>query len=46
MNPQQDRADKILTVILLFGAQFFSYMIRYALSIVAPALMTLYHLSP
>jgi MFS family permease len=46
MNPQQDRANKILTVILLFGAQFFSYMIRYALSIVAPALMTLYHLSP
>src|SRR6516162_5797554 len=46
MNPKQDRADKIFTVSLLFGAQFFSYMIRYALSIVAPALMTLYHLSP
>jgi sugar phosphate permease len=46
MNPQQDRANKIVTVSLLFGAQFFSYMIRYALSIVAPALMTLYHLSP
>ena len=46
MNPQQDRANKVVTVSLLFGAQFFSYMIRYALSIVAPALMTLYHLSP
>jgi MFS family permease len=46
MNPQQGRADKIVTVSLLFGAQFFSYMIRYALSIVAPALMMLYHLSP
>jgi ACS family D-galactonate transporter-like MFS transporter len=46
MNPQHDRANKIVTVSLLFGAQSFSYMIRYALSIVAPALMALYHLSP
>ena len=38
--------NKITTVSLLFGAQLFSYMIRYALSIVAPTLMTLYHLSP
>jgi ACS family D-galactonate transporter-like MFS transporter len=46
VNPEQDRANKIVTVSLLFGAQFFSYMIRYALSVVAPALMVLYHLSP
>jgi MFS transporter, ACS family, D-galactonate transporter len=46
MSQPEDRANKIVTVSLLFGAQFFSYMIRYALSIVAPALMTLYHLSP
>src|ERR1700746_885274 len=46
MNQHKDRVNKITTVSLLFGAQLFSYMIRYALSIVAPALMTLYHLSP
>jgi sugar phosphate permease len=43
---QQDRANKMTLASLLFGAQFFAYTIRYALSIVAPALMTLYHLSP
>ncbi len=46
MNPQPDRPNKIIVVALLFGAQFFSYTIRYALSIVAPALMAIYHLSP
>jgi ACS family D-galactonate transporter-like MFS transporter len=46
MNRHEDRVSKIIIVSLLFGAQFFSYMIRYALSIVAPTLMTLYHLSP
>lgn len=46
MKTQQDRANKMILVSLLFGAQFSSYMIRYALSIVAPALMKLYHLSP
>src|SRR5579864_8845214 len=46
MNQHEDRVNKITTVSLLFGAQLFSYMIRYALSIVAPTLMTLYHLSP
>jgi MFS family permease len=46
MNRQEERASKIITASLLFGAQFFSYTIRYALSIVAPTLMTLYHLSP
>src|SRR5437016_1882919 len=46
MDPTQTRRNKIITVSLLFGAQLFAYMIRYALSIVAPTLMTLYHLSP
>src|SRR5689334_23154637 len=46
MPSASDRANKIATVGLLFAAQLFSYMIRYALSIVAPALMALYHLSP
>jgi MFS transporter, ACS family, D-galactonate transporter len=46
MSQQEDRVKKIVTVSLLFGAQLFSYMIRYALSIVAPTLMKLYHLSP
>jgi ACS family D-galactonate transporter-like MFS transporter len=46
MNREEDRTNKVITVSLLFGAQLFSYMIRYALSVVAPALMTLYHLSP
>src|SRR5215831_13188600 len=46
MNPHQDRAHKVITVSLLFGAQLFAYSIRYALSIVAPTLMKLYHLSP
>lgn len=46
MNPHKDNISRIITLSLLFGAQFFSYMIRYALGIVAPALMTLYHLSP
>jgi MFS transporter, ACS family, D-galactonate transporter len=43
---QEYRRNKIITISLLFGAQFFSYMIRYALGVVAPALMALYHLSP
>jgi ACS family D-galactonate transporter-like MFS transporter len=46
MNPNKNRGNKIITLGLLFGAQLFSYMIRYALSIVAPTLMTQYHLSP
>jgi ACS family D-galactonate transporter-like MFS transporter len=46
MNQHGDRVNKITTVSLLFGAQLFSYMIRYALSIVAPTLMVMYHLSP
>jgi MFS family permease len=46
MNRHEGQLDKAITVSLLFGAQFFSYMIRYALSVVAPTLMALLHLSP
>lgn len=46
MRHSEDRVNRIITVSLLFGAQLCSYMIRYTLSIVAPTLMTLYHLSP
>lgn len=46
MRRSEDRVNRIITVSLLFGAQLCSYMIRYTLSIVAPTLMTLYHLSP
>ena len=46
MRHGEDRVNRIRTVSLLFGAQLCSYMIRYTLSIVAPTLMTLYHLSP
>jgi MFS transporter, ACS family, D-galactonate transporter len=42
----EERMIKMVTVSLLFGAQLFSFMIRYALSIVAPTLMKVYHLSP
>ena len=46
MRHREGRVNRIITVSLLFGAQLCSYMIRYTLSIVAPTLMTLYHLSP
>src|SRR5690348_561140 len=46
MPPAPEKANKATTIGLLFGAQLFSYMIRYALGVVAPALMTIYHLSP
>jgi MFS transporter, ACS family, D-galactonate transporter len=46
MDRPENRVNKIVTVNLLFGSQMFAYMIRYALSVVAPILMTLYHLSP
>jgi len=45
VDPPQNRRDKIITVSLLFGTQLFAYMVRYALSIVAPTLMSAYHLS-
>jgi ACS family D-galactonate transporter-like MFS transporter len=46
MNKDKERTDKIVTVSLLFGAQLFSFMIRFAFGVVAPTLMALYHLSP
>ena len=46
MSQHAGRATKVTTISLLFGAQLFSYMIRYALGIVAPILMSTYHLSP
>ena len=45
MNQHLDRVSKVTTVSLLFGAQLFAYMIRYALGVVAPTLMKQYHLS-
>ena len=45
MNQHRGRVNKIVTVSLLFGAQLFAYMIRYALGVVAPTLMKQYHLS-
>src|SRR6266581_2169848 len=46
MNEDKERTNKIITLSLLFGTQLLSFMIRFALGVVAPALMELYHLSP
>ena len=46
MSEDTNRRNKIVTVSLLWGAMFFSYMIRYALGMVAPTLIQLYHISP
>ena len=48
INPDQQnfRFKKAITLALLWSAQMFSYMIRYALGIVAPILMRTYHISP
>jgi MFS transporter, ACS family, D-galactonate transporter len=46
MNQDSSRSKKAITLSLLFGTQLFSYMIRFVLSIVAPTLMKLYHLTP
>lgn len=46
MDPDQDRPRKIVTISFLWSAMAISYMIRYALSIVAPTLMSLYGFSP
>jgi len=46
MKQPRRSANRIITLSLLFGAQLFSYMIRYALSVTAPTLMQVYHLSP
>ena len=46
MNQNTERSKKFLTIGLLWNAMVFSYMIRYALGIVAPTLMTQYDFSP
>ena len=46
MKAKNERTSKIITCSLLFGAQLFSFMIRFAFSIVAPTLMRLYGFSP
>jgi len=43
MKQPRRSANRIITLSLLFGAQLFSYMIRYALSVTAPTLMQVYH---
>src|SRR5579862_9040774 len=46
MSDNKERTKKIITCSLLFGTQFFSFMIRFAFGVVAPTLMVQYHLSP
>lgn len=46
MNDDRTRTGKFLTVGFCWAAWLFSYAIRYALGIVAPILMQLYHISP
>jgi MFS family permease len=46
MNDSRTRSDKILTVGFYWAAWLFSYAIRYALGIVAPILMQVYHIAP
>ena len=46
MKAKNERTSKVITCSLLFGAQLFSFMIRFAFSIVAPTLMRLYGFSP
>jgi MFS transporter, ACS family, D-galactonate transporter len=46
MNDNRTRSAKFLTVGFYWAAWLFSYAIRYALGIVAPALMQAYHIPP
>lgn len=46
MRQNQDRFNKAVALTLLWSAQFSCYAIRYALGVVAPLLMKLYHISP
>ena len=46
MNQDRERRVKVVTAGFLWGAMAVSYMIRYALGIVAPTLMSLYNFSP
>src|SRR5438876_8624850 len=46
MNEKTEGANKIVTCGLLFSAQLFSFMIRFAFGVVAPVLMEMYRISP
>jgi MFS transporter, ACS family, D-galactonate transporter len=46
MNDGRTRSGKFLTVAFYWAAWLFSYAIRYALGIVAPILMQVYHIPP
>ena len=46
MSSLSSRSEKFLTVGFYWAGWLFSYAIRYALGIVAPILMKLYHISP
>jgi ACS family D-galactonate transporter-like MFS transporter len=46
MNDNRTRSEKILTVGFYWAAWLFAYAIRYALGIVAPILMQVYHIPP
>src|SRR5437867_85369 len=46
MNEKTEGANKIVTCRLLFSAQLFSFMIRFAFGVVAPVLMEMYRISP
>jgi len=46
MGSESSRSHKLLTVGFYWAGWVFSYAIRYALGIVAPVLMQLYHISP
>jgi len=46
MGSESSRSHKLLTVGFYWAGWVFSYAIRYALGIVAPILMQLYHISP
>jgi MFS family permease len=46
MEPPADRSRKFVTLGFLWSTQAVTFMIRYALGIVAPTLMSLYDISP
>lgn len=46
VSEDKERSDKTTILSLLWVAMLFAYMIRYALGVVAPTLMRLYHISP
>src|SRR5580765_1673416 len=46
MSHNIDRYKKAITIALLWAAMLWSFIIRYALGVVAPTLMATYHISP